>query len=43
MWCVANCKGELIAHDIDDKYEADIICEAIQEKEPDMRWEVIEQ
>ena len=42
-YCVANYKGELIAHDLKDKLKAKLICEQMQHKEPDEEWEVIEQ
>lgn len=41
MYCVANKRGELIAHDIEEKYQADVICKAMQEEEPNEEWEVI--
>lgn len=43
MYCVANDNGELIAHDIQDKAKAQIICENMKEQEPDAGWEVLEQ
>lgn len=43
MYCIANYKGEVIAHDIQDKSKADIICYQMQQEEPDQEWEVIEQ
>ena len=42
-YCVCNNEGDLIAHDIQSKKKAELICSDIQKKEPDAEWEVIEQ